>query len=324
MRYNKNEKREILKLVEESGLPIKRTLREIGLGKSTYYEWLQRVKRYGYEGLSDKSSKPRKMWNAISDKEKGFVLKMAHKYPDKSPRELAYFIIDQKNRFISESSVYRILKSENLVKNRVFNVLEAYEHYPRPTSHINELWQTDFTYFKIQGWGWYYLSTILDDYSRYIISWELCNSMQATDVMRSVEMAIQVTGVKNISVSQNPKLLSDNGSCYVSSELKHYLKNSKIEHIRGKPYHPMTQGKIERYHRSMKNIIKLNPYFQPSELEHEIRKFVDYYNHKRYHESLNNLCPADVYFGRGSEILSHRLQTKIQTLQERKKNNLVS
>jgi transposase InsO family protein len=174
------------------------------------------------------------------------------------------------------------------------------------------------------GWGWYYLSTVLDDYSRYIISWKLTTSMGASDVKDTLDQAIDETGVKNISVRHRPRLLSDNGPCYLSKALKIYLDEHQMTHTRGAPYHPMTQGKIERYHRSMKNVVKLEHYYSPWELERAIEAFVQYYNHKRYHESLDNVTPADMYFGRYHEIMGRRAQIKQQTLQQRRYENLNS
>ncbi len=123
-----------------------------------------------------------------------------------------------------------------------------------------------------------------------------------------------------LASDKRPRLLSDNGSCYVSSDLKEYLAEQSITHVRGKPLHPQTQGKIERYHRTMKNIIKLEHYYSPKELEAHIAEFVDYYNNQRYHESLNNVTPADVYFGRDKEVLAGREIIKKRTLLKRKLN----
>jgi len=120
--------------------------------------------------------------------------------------------------------------------------------------------------------------------------------------------------------NERPRLLSDNGSCYVSGDLKEFLAEQSITHVRGKPLHPQTQGKIERYHRTMKNIIKLEYYYSPEELETHIAEFVYYYNNQRYHESLNNVTPADVYFGKDQEILARREIIKQRTLLKRKLN----
>ena len=169
--------------------------------------------------------------------------------------------------------------------------------------------------FKILGWGWYYMSTILDDYSRYIIYWELCRTMTAADVERSVEKALTIAGLQN---GQRPKLLSDNGSCYIAAELKNYLNTKGVKHIHGKVNHPQTQGKIERYHRSLKNIVKLNHYFCPDELNDALENFVNYYNHKRYHESLDNVTPADVYWGKKDQILRRRERIKNQNMKMRR------
>ena len=100
------------------------------------------------------------------------------------------------------------------------------------------------------------------------------------------------------------------------------MAQHQMTHTRGAPYHPMTQGKIERYHRSMKNVVKLEHYYYPWELEHAVRQFVQYYNHERYHESLDNITPADMYFGRYQEIMDRRAIIKYETLQQRRKVNL--
>ncbi len=182
-------------------------------------------------------------------------------------------------------------------------------------------WSTQ-PYFRITGWGWYYLSTVLDDYSRYIISWRLAGSMAAEDVKDTLDDALARTGIEQVKVRHKPRLLSDNGPCYISRELREYLADKEMCHTRGKPYHPQTQGKIERYHRTMKNVVKLRNYYLPEQLEREIGMFVDYYNNKRVHESLDNVTPADVYLGRHHEILTARQQLKMQTLRRRRCYNL--
>ena len=193
---------------------------------------------------------------------------------------------------------------------------DAFEH---PSKQVNELWQTDFTYFKIIGWGWYYLSTVLDDYSRFIIAWRLCTSMSAGDVSDTLDDALSFTGLDQVKVKHKPRLLSDNGPCYISGELSVYLQENGMTHTRGRPYHPQTQGKIERWHRSMKNQILLNNYYLPGELREQLQRFITYYNHERYHESLANLTPADVFYGRGQSILDQREAIKLSTLATRRK-----
>ena len=197
-------------------------------------------------------------------------------------------------------------------------VIKAAEEFKDKTTAINQMWQTDFTYFKIIGWGWYYLSTILDDYSRYIIAWKLCSTMRASNVTETIELALAASGCDQAVVQHKPRLLSDNGSCYISGELAEWMQKQEMEHIRGAPFHPQTQGKIERWHQTMKNRILLDNYYLPGDLEQQIGVFVDHYNNHRYHESLNNVTPADVYFGRDKDILREREKIKKQTIQYRR------
>jgi len=321
MKYSQSEKMEIIRMVENSSLSAKKTLEEIGISRSTFYEWYKRYQEDGFEGLRSRNKSPRQVWNKIPEWERQRVVQVARTYPEKSSREVACHITDNMNYFISESSVYRILKAYDLVTSPVYTVVSAKDKFENPTTRINQLWQTDFSYLKVIDWGWYYLSTVMDDYSRYILAWRLCQTMMAEDVKKTLDMAIETTGVEHVHVVHRPRLLSDNGSAYVSKELRRYLAANEIQHIRTKPYHPMTQGKIERYHRSMKNLILLDHYYSPSELEERIREWVYYYNNHRYHEAIDNVTPSDKYFGRDKEILKNRMKIKKQTIRERKKIN---
>lgn len=163
-----------------------------------------------------------------------------------------------------------------------------------------------------------YLSTILDDFSRYIISWKLCSTMKTSDVTETLNMALRVSGCDQASVTHKPRLLSDNGSSYISEELADYIAEQGMSHVRGAPYHPQTQGKIERWHQTLKNRILLENYFLPGDLEQQIRRFVEHYDHERYHESLNNVTPADVYFGRAQSIINRRETIKQKTVEQRR------
>ena len=225
---------------------------------------------------------------------------------------------DTRGYFVSESSVYRLLKAQDLITSPAFIVIKAADEFHDKTTAPNQLWQTDFTYLKVIGWGWFYLSTILDDYSRYIIAWKLCTTMKAGDVTDTLELALQASGCDNARVMQRPRLLSDNGPCYVAGELAAWLDGQGMEHTRGSPCHPQTQGKIERWHQTLKNRILLENHFLPGALEAQLGAFVDHYNHRRYHESLGNLTPADVYFGRGQTILQTRERIKRDTINQRR------
>ena len=317
MRFTTSEKLEIIRLVEESDLGARRTLKELGIPRSTFYNWYERFRMGGSKGLEPRKPDRKHYWNKIPDTVRGKVIDLALEVPELSPRELACKMTDEQQYFISESSVYRILKSAGLITSPAYVLMQADKQFEHPTRRINELWQTDFTYLKVINWGWYYLSTILDDFSRYIIAWNLSPTMRAPDAERTIAKALLESGVDR---AHRPRLLSDNGSCFISEELHDFLQEEGIKHLRGRPYHPQTQGKIERYHRTMKNVVKLEHYYFPGELKARIREFVDYYNHQRYHESLNNLTPADVYFGRAEEILQRRKRIKHKTMEKRRKD----
>lgn len=303
-------------MVVQSDLGVNRTLREIGLNKSTFYNWYKAYSDNGVEGLEPSLRCSRRQWNSIPQEQKNLVVELALDRPELSSRELAYHLTDEQQIFISESSVYRILKDRGLITSPAHLFISAGDEFTDKTKFVHQMWQTDFTYFKIIGWGWYYLSTVLDDFSRYIVHWELCSNMKSEDVKRTVDKAIRKA---KLITKQRPKLLSDNGSCYIASDLKSYLKdNLGMDQIHGRPMHPQTQGKIERYHRTMKNVVKLDNYYAPEELEKAIEKFVHRYNHERYHESLNNLTPADVYYGRGDLILNERARLKRISLHNRR------
>jgi len=320
MRFSQQEKYEIIKLVDGSDLSANRTLKELGIHKRTFYNWYNRYLEGGYDGLAPKAKGRQQTWNKIPPEQQNQVIEEALEHEELSSRELAFHIVDQHKWYISESSVYRILKRAGLITAPAHIVLSAADEFEKKTKRINEMWQTDFTYFKIIGWGWYFLSTVLDDYSRFIISWDLRSQMTSKDVMPSLDKALHFAGLTQDTA---PLLLSDNGKCYVSSELKGFLFKRGIKPINGKPCHPQTQGKIERYHRTMKNVIRLDNYYSPDDLIHAISEFVEYYNNNRYHESLKNLTPADVYFGRNKEILRERLRIKEKTLKERRENYII-
>ena len=318
MRYPASEKLEIIRLVERSHLPAKQTLDKLGIPRTTFYRWYAHYRLDGESAVQDKAPLPGRVWNRIPDEIRERVLALALDRPELSPRELAIAFTDSEGSFVSESSVYRLLKAHDLITSPAFIVMKAAAEFNDKTTAINQQWQTDFTYLKIIGWGWMYLLTILDDFSRYVIAWKLCTSMISRDVTETLQLALQASGCDQVDVVQKPRLLSDNGSSYISRDLAGWLEDNGMSHVRGAPYHPQTQGKIERWHQTLKNRILLENYFLPGDLEKQIEAFVEHYNHQRYHESLKNLTPADVYFGRGQSILAKRERIKERTIAKRR------
>jgi putative transposase len=318
MRYPASEKIEIIRIVEQSHLPARKTLEQIGVPRATFYRWYEQYQTGGPEALEDRPSQPSCVWNRIPEEVRSQIVTLALEQCELSPRELAVRFTDTQGYFVSEATVYRLLKAHDLITSPAFIVMKAANEFQDKTTAVNQMWQTDFTYLKIIGWGWYYLSTILDDFSRYIIAWKLCTTMKAEDVTDTLELALTASGCNQAHVRQRPRLLSDNGASYVSGELAEWLDKQHMSHVRGAPYHPQTQGKIERWHQTLKNRILLENYYLPGDLEVQIAAFIDHYNHRRYHESLENVTPADVYFGRSQEILLERERIKRNTITQRR------
>ncbi len=191
MRYPASEKLELIRLVEQSHLPVKRTLEMLGVSRPTFYRWYDLYCRFGEVGLEDRTSHPGRIWNRIPDHVRRDMLEMALARPELSPRELAVTFTDERAYFVSEASVYRLPRSHDLITSPAFIVMKAADEFTDKTTAPNQLWQTDFTYLKVIGWGWFYLSTILDDFSRYIIAWKLCTGMAATDVQDTLNRALE-------------------------------------------------------------------------------------------------------------------------------------
>ena len=244
MRYSASEKLEIIELVEQSTLSVARTLASIGIPRSTFYDWYGRYQDGGIEALEDGKPRPQRVWNKIPGEVRSRILSLALEAPELSPRELAVRFTDTKDYFVSEASVYRLLKAHDLIASPAFIVIKAADAFKDKTTAPNQLWQTDFTYLKVIGWGWFYLSTVLDDFSRYIVAWKLCATMKAEDVTATLEQALQASGLDQAKPTDRPRLLSDNGSSYVAGDLAKWLGDRNIKHVRGAPYHRRLQHRL--------------------------------------------------------------------------------
>jgi len=289
----------------------RRVLRELGIPRSTYYRWRH--------GPSDPGSRGRP-WNHITPNEERRMLAVAREFPDLSSRQLSAWITDYEGFSASESSVYRLLRREGLVKRQETEPMAAKEYHTKTTGP-HQMWATDASYFRVAGWGYYYLVTVMDDYSRFILAWKLQKDMSADSLIEVVQEAVDATGMTGVPVEDRTKLLSDNGAGYVSRAFRDYLKLVCIHHILAAPFHPQTNGKIERYQQSLKREVNQLPYDLPSQLERAIADFVDYYNHRRYHKALGNVTPADVLDGRREEVLKRREEVRLQTIKRRRDYN---
>ncbi len=300
----------ILAKVENQSKGKRQALMALGIAKSSYYRW-----RHGPDTRNRK-----RPWNRITPAEEDKILTVARESPELSSRQLAAWITDNAGFAVSESTVYRILRREGLVK-RQETQLKADKEYHTKTTRPHQMWATDASYFRVVGWGYYYLVTVMDDYSRFILGWKLQKDMSANSLIEVVQEAVDATGMTDVPVEDRTKLLSDNGAGYVSRAFRDYLNLVGIGHILSAPFHPQTNGKVERYQQSLKREVNQLPYELPSELERAIADFVDYYNHRRYHKTLGDVTPADVLYGRREEILERRKEVRIQTINRRRGYN---
>ena len=315
---NAGERAGVLAVVAALPLSKSQALAEMGVPRRTYYNWVRREKE---SQLGDGKKSPRRSWNKVEAEEEKLVIVQARASPELSPRQLALTLVDKYGCWVSESTVYRILRREGLVKRAEVKGFAAGKEYHWKTRRPNQMWATDCSYLRVVGWGFYYLVTVMDDYSRYILGWELKRDMTANSLIDVVQQAVDSTGMDKVPIKDRTSLLSDNGSGYVSQAFGEYLRLVGIKHILASPFHPQTNGKVERYQQTLKGEINQVPYEMPSELRQAIESFIEYYNHRRYHEALGNVTPADVYHGRRDGILARRKEAKRRTLQARKEYN---
>ena len=315
------QKLEILRAVESSSLTVNEALLRLDVPSSTYYRWKANFDRHGRGGLKDRSPFKGKTWNEILPHEEKRILEVAELYPDRCSREISAQITDNDNFSVSESTVYRVLKRNGLIRSSEKKTFPAGPEYTVKTKGVNEMWQTDASHLIVKNWGWYYLISVLDDFSRKILAWLLQPSMDTNSFSEVIELACEVSGMDGVPVGTRAKLLSDRGSALISRPFAEYLEAKGLEHIFSSPYHPQTNGKIERYHRSCKEKIHLVVWEYPDDLRQEIERFVTYYNTGRYHEALGNVTPDDVYYGRREAILERRKALKRATLMRRKEVN---
>jgi transposase InsO family protein len=259
-------------------------------------------------------------WNRLTADEEWTVLRVARGSPEWSSRQVAAWITDHEDVSVSEATVYRLLRREGLVR-RLETVDPAGKEFTHKTTGPHQLWATDASYFRVAGWGYYYMVTVLDDFSRFIIAWELKVDMTTASFIDVVQEAVDATGMTEVPIECRTKLLSDNGPGYVSRAFQEYLKLVRIRHILAAPFHPQTNGKLERYHQTLKRRVNQVPYDVPADLEAAIGSFVRYYNFDRYHKALNNVTPSDMLEGRRDDILSRRRETKARTIQHRRLRN---
>ena len=315
---------DVLELVTRSPHTVQATLAEIGVSRSSFYRWRRCVQGQpapASRGECSGADKPRPpAWNRLRPEEWQAIMDQALAQPGLSARELALWLCDHAGFSVSESTVYRLLKAEGLLADRAADQVPAAKEFHHRTRRPNEMWQSDATRFFIPGWGHYWMVSVLDDYSRKILTWDLVCDVQTPTLAEVIQQAVEVTGVLEAPPVDRPALLTDNGSGYISAAMASYLRCHELHHLNARAHHPQTIGKIERWHRTLKDEVTLVVQLSPDQLRQAITQFVDYYNRERYHEALHNVTPDDVYHGRREAILARRNQLRVRTMVARRQH----
>ncbi len=318
-RHDADEEDRIILAVRDSQLSAAKALKCLGIPRSTYYGWLK--KRSNPDAHSGTK---RRAWNSLLPDEIEAVVQNALEMSSLSPRNLSFTITDTGLFSVSESSVYRILKTKGLVKPATVIAAKAGKEYKRKTGRVNEMWATDFMHVKVMGWGWYYAGGLLDDNSRYLICFDLQKDMEGGTCSDLLQLGLERTGLVRLPVEdRNLKLLSDNGSGYLSDQFNTYLNEQGVNHIFISPHHPQSNGKMERLNETARGFLMQTVYCTPEELKFMLEDFRYWYNYVHCHESLGNLRPADIYNGRGDAILKARSHLKAETVNRRREFNAI-
>jgi transposase InsO family protein len=297
---------EVIDLVRRSPLSKARMLEDLGIPRSTYFRWQQRYRQQGKVGLVDRRPQPGTVWNRLAPQEEEAILREALRQPELSSRELACWVTDHGGFSVPESSVYRLLKRHGSVREVQVLGFPAGKEYQVKTTRINEQWQSDASYFFVVGWGWYYLISVLDDYSRFILAWDLKLDMTAESISEVVQQAVEWTGMEKVPVEDRTRLLSDRGPGYSARVLEDYLRTLQIRHILCSPYRPQTNAACESFLKTLKyEEVYRTEYRDLAEARASIGVFLEkVYNQKRLHSTLGCLPPVE--FERGLLAQPHK------------------
>lgn len=290
-----------------TGWTARRVLKHLGLSKGRYYEWLRRASA---DRLADRSTATASSGGILAE-EKREVIRYALAHPKDGYRRLAWQMVDEDVAYVSPSSVYRILNDADLLY-RWKRSRGVGEPPPRPV-RPHERWHTDIMYLRVEG-TWYFLVTVLDAYSRYVVHWELLTSMRAADVRLVLQQALEQTGAK-------PQVVSDNGAQFTAGEFKDLVKRFELEHIRIRTYHPESNGTVERFHRSTREALASDDLDNLSTARELIGRWVDHYNDHRLHAGIGYLPPAEYYRGDPERRFAERQAKLERGRRERERRN---
>ena len=303
-----------------SGWSVRRILQQLGVSPASYYRWRKEAREV--KRLPPEPARPVQAYEA-TEEEKRAVRSYALKHPGIRHRELAWRMVDEDVACLSPSTVYRILKVENLVcpwRRRKKRTREEEEKATRP----DELWASDLMYVQIGG-RTYYLVNFLDEYSRQIVHHALVGSMDGTTVSMEAQVAIEQLLRERggeIRPEGMPRLRSDNGSCYISREFRGVLDEHGLGHQRIRPHCPEENGIIERSNRTLREALDGEELTDLLQARNVIARIIEWYNTERLHSALGYLRPIDYYRGDPVRLHEERRRKMAEARHRRREKNL--
>ena len=291
---------------DQAEIPAKQILRWMKVPEGTYYNWRE---RYG-KANEHNGWIPRDHW--LEEWEQQAIIKFHDDHPLEGYRRLTYMMLDADVVAVSASSVYRVLKAAGLLQrwNRKPSGKGQGFHQPsRPHRH----WHVDIAYVNIAG-TFYFLCSILDGYSRYLVHWEIREKMEEIDVETIVQRA------REKHPQEKPRIITDNGPQFIAKDFKQFIRVSGMTHVRTSPYYPQSNGKLERYHRTIKSdCIRPGTPLTLQDARRIITGFVDHYNHVRLHSAIQYITPHDKLQGREQEIFDERDRKLSEAREQRRR-----
>ncbi len=290
---------------QKTELPIKVFLVWLALSPAKFYNWKQ---RYG-KANEHNGQIPRDFW--LEEREHQAILDFHEKNPLEGYRRATFMMLDQDVVAVSPSSVYRVLSAAGRLDRWTKKPSKKGQGFGQPKA-AHQHWHTDVAYVNVGG-TFYYLISVLDGYSRFLLHWELRESMREEDV----EIVLQRT--RELYPEARPRLISDNGSAYIARDFKVFIREAGMTHVRTSPYYPQSNGKIERFHRTIKHdaIRRFEP-SDPEQARQVIARFVAHYNGVRLHSAIGYVTPADMLSGREREIWAAR-DRKLEAAREQRR-----
>ncbi len=281
-----------------------RMVRWIGVHRPKFYQW---QRRYGKVNEHN-SWVPRDNW--LEECEKNAIVDYYQLHSQDGYRRLAFMMLDEDIVAVSPSSVYRVLVEAGVMRKWERKSSKRGTGFVQPLKP-HEHWHIDVSYINIQG-TFYYLCAILDGYSRYIVHWEIRESMKESEIEIIMERA------KERFPEERPRIISDNGPQFISNNFKEYIRISGMTHVRTSPYYPQSNGKLERWHKTVKkeSIRPCCP-LNVDDARRIVGEYVVYYNTKRLHSAIGYVAPQDKLDGREGTIFTER-DRKLEEAREKR------